>query len=549
MKRNHFKIYFLTLASVIGLTSCTNLEIEETDSIITEGFQGLADASSAVDGLYNNILNTQQSQENIFALSEVTTDAALIPTRGTDWGDNGLWRVLHQHAWSSEHNFIGQVWNGFNANQLIASQILDSRSSPSAANIGDASFLRAYSMWIVLDNFGQIPFRDVTLPSSALPEVITGQVALDFILADIDQAIANLPTTTAGAGETLNRASKAAARYLKAKVLLNKHIYLGGSPDSGDMAEVVSLVDQIAADGFALQAGFFDLFRNPEDAGGNTETIWSSNAGTQWKIFNGLHYNSTGVQGGGWNGFSTLAEYYDLYEGDPNQNYVDLDGNPVNPDGSPNTVNPQEERRGGVPFAGTPFTGVPGTTDEGGLENGSNVGFGYLIGQQYGLNGEELTDRAGAPLTFKRDFLDGSGASNFINNDETTGIRVMKYGVKYNGGNASHVVLFRYADAHLMKAEAMLRSGGDPTAMVNELRVLRGATPLGSVNEQELLDERARELYQEQWRRNDLIRFGQYNRDWLFKEADAVGNTSRNLFPIPAAQLLANPNLVQNPGY
>ncbi|WP_297764991.1 RagB/SusD family nutrient uptake outer membrane protein [uncultured Muriicola sp.] len=540
MKRNQIKIYFLTLAGVIGLTSCTNLEIEETDSIITEGFQGLADASSAVDGLYNNILNTQQSQENIFALSEVTTDAALIPTRGTDWGDNGLWRVLHQHAWSSEHNFIGQVWNGFNANQLIASQILDPRSNPSATNIGDASFLRAYSMWIVLDNFGQIPFRDVTLPSSTLPEIITGQVALDFILADIDQAIANLPTTAAGAGETLNRASKAAARYLKAKVLLNKHIYLGGSPDPGDMAQVISLVDQIAADGFALQAGFFSLFRNPADVGGNNETIWSTNAGTQWKIFNGLHYRSTGIQGGGWNGFSTLAEYYDLYEGDPNNNRLDASGNPI--DG-------QEERRGGVPPMGTAYSGVAGTSDNGGLTDGSNVGFGYLIGQQYGLNGEELTDRAGAPLTFKRDFLDGSGASNFINNDETTGIRVMKYGVRYSGGNAGNVVLFRYADAHLMKAEAMMRSGGDPTAMVNELRVLRQADPIGSVSEQDLLDERARELYQEQWRRNDLIRFGQYNRDWLFKESSEVGNTARNLFPIPAAQLLANPNLVQNPGY
>jgi len=540
MKRIQFKIYFLTLAGVIGLTSCTNLEIDETDSIITEGFQGLADASSAVDGLYNNILNTNQSQENIFALSEVTTDAALIPTRGTDWGDNGLWRVLHQHAWSSEHNFIGQVWNGFNANQLIASQILDPRSNPSAQNVGDASFLRAYSMWIVLDNFGQIPFRDVTLPSSTLPEVITGQVALDFILADIDQAISNLPTLAAGSGEDLNRASKAAARYLKAKVLLNKHIYLGTSPDSGDMAEVISLVDQIAADGFALQAGYFDLFKNPADFGGNNEVIWSTNAGPAWKIFNGLHYNSTGIQGGGWNGFSTLAEYYDLYQGDPNNNRLDASGNPI--DG-------QEERRGGVPPQGFAYSGDPGTSDVNGLENGSNVGYGYLIGQQYGLNGEVLTDRAGAPLTFKRDFVDGTGASSFINNDETTGIRVMKYSPRYNEGFVGNVVLFRYADAHLMKAEAMLRSGGDATAMVNELRALRQANPLGSVSEQDLLDERGRELYQELWRRNDLIRFGQYTRDWLFKEPSEVGNAARNLFPIPAAQLLANPNLVQNPGY
>ena len=95
----------------------------------------------------------------------------------------------------------------------------------------------------------------------------------------------------------------------------------------------------------------------------------------------------------------------------------------------------------------------------------------------------------------------------------------------------------------------MLRSGGDPTAMINELRTIRGAAPLGTVSEQDLLDERARELYTEGWRRNDLIRFGQYTKDWDFKEDDAVGDVNRQLFPIPAAQLILNPNLVQNPGY
>jgi hypothetical protein len=172
MKRTQFKIYFLTIASVIGLSACTNLEIEETDSIISEGFQGLADPSSAIDGLYSSVGGQYGDQANFFALQEVTTDAALVPTRGTDWGDNGLWRVLHNHAWNPEHAFVGTVWNQFNANQLFASQILDSRSNPSAQNIGDASFLRAFSMWIILDNYGQIPYRDVTLPSSTLPAVI-----------------------------------------------------------------------------------------------------------------------------------------------------------------------------------------------------------------------------------------------------------------------------------------------------------------------------------------------------------------------------------------
>lgn len=530
----------LTALSVIGLSSCTDLEIEETDSIISDGFQGLADPSSTVDELYNRLNGQYGGQDNLYALSEVTTDAALVPTRGADWGDNGLWRVLHSHSWDGQHQFIITVFNQYNGNQLLASQILDPRSNPSSEDIGEASLIRAFSMWIILDLYGQVPFRDTALPSSTLPEVLTGQAAVDFILSDLDQAISNLPSVAAGNVETVS-GSKAAARYLKAKVLLNKHIYLGGSPESGDMAQVISLVDEIAAEGYGLQDGYFDLFREESDI----ETIWALESSTGNRIFNGLHYSSTFQSGGGWNGFSTLAEYYDLFEGDANSNRYAADG--VTP------LDGQEERRGGVPPRGLPFTGEAGTFDSNtdGIIDGSNVGFGFLINQQYGPTGDALEDRQGAPLTFKRNFEDGTGATSFINNDETTGIRVIKYNPRYNeNGQVNHEIVFRYSDAHLMKAEAMLRSGSDPTTMVNDLRILRGASALGSaVTEQDLLDERGRELYAEIWRRNDLIRFGQYGRDWLFKDSGAINNDTYNKFPIPPAQLLANPNLVQNPGY
>lgn len=535
MKRIQIKFYFLTLLLVTGLTSCTDLKIEESDSIISEGFQGLADASSTVDQMYIRLRDHYGNQSNRFALNEVTTDAAIVPTRGTDWGDNGEWTSLHQHLWTPEHVQVINTWNEWNGTQLIASQVLDSRSSPSAQNIGDASFLRAFSMWVILDMYGQVPFRDVALPSSSIPEVISGDAAVNFIIADLDTAISNLPSVGAGSGDANGRASKAAAKYLKAKILLNKHVYIGGSPDSGDMSSVISLIDEIASEGYALQAGYFDLFRDTPD----DETILWVTSEVGNRIFNGLHYNSTSEGGGGWNGFATLAEYYDLFEGDPNSNRVALDETPL--DG-------QEERRGGVPPSGLTFTGRPGTTDEGGFELSSNVGNGFLAGQQYALDGTPLQDRAGAPLTFKRDFKDGTGADNIINNDETTGIRVMKYAPRFGAFNR-HEIFFRYSDAHLMKAEAMMRSGGDATAMVNELRVIRGATPLGSVSEQDLLDERGRELYAETWRRNDLIRFGQYTRDWLFKAPGSIGNDTYILFPIPASQILANPNLIQNPGY
>ncbi len=542
MKRDQINIYLLTLLSVIGFSSCTNLEIEETDSFIDEGFQGLANSSSAVTQMYGDVSGHLGDQANIYALREVTTDALLIPTRGADWGDNGRWRKLHQHEWGLEEVDIITPFDNWNARQLQASQILDSRSSPSAADAADAHFIRAYAMWSILDLYGQVPFRDTQLPSIAIPEVLTGAEAVDFILADLDAAIAGLPTETAGSGESLKRGSKAAARFLKAKVLLNRHIYdnqltgSSGSPDAANMTQVISLVDEITADGFAIESGYFDIFKTSPD----NETIWWTESGVGNRIFNGLHYNSTSIGGGGWNGFSTLAEYFDLFEGDSDNNRVELDLTPL--DG-------QEERRGGVPNEGLPFTDRDGTTEtDDGFEDGSNVGFGFLLGQQYDLDGSQLQDRQGAPLVFSRGFVDGEGAASLINNDEKTGIRVMKYNPRF-GGFTNHSVQFRYADAHLMKAEAILRTGGDPTSMVNDLRTLRGASPLGSVGESELLEERARELFVEGWRRNDMIRFGQYLRDWEFKGSSEINNDTRLLFPIPLPQLLANPNLVQNPGY
>jgi hypothetical protein len=555
MKR--FQLRFLTLAilAVFGLYSCTDLKIEETDSFISEGFQGLADPQSALDQLYNQIGGQLGDQANTYALNVVTTDEQLIPTRGADWGDNGRWRKLHQHEWGLEETDIITPFDQWNANQLLASQILDERSAAPADVAAQAHFLRAYSMFLILDLYGQVPFRDTQLPSAELPTVLSGGDAVDFIVGDLDAAIAGLPAEPAGTGGQ-NEASKAAARFLKAKVLLNKDVYenqLAPTPEPflpspTDLQEVVNLVDAIAADGYALQEGYFDLFTSSPDS----ETIWYITSGnTGNRIFNGLHYNSTSNGGGGWNGFSTLAEFYDLFEGDPNSNR--FDGNiedQVALDG-------QEERRGGVPSEGVPFTEAPGTgnggdDNPGGVyETGSNVGLGFLVGQQFALDGTPLQDRQGAPLAFTREFLDGDGNPNLINNNEITGIRVQKYQARFDGGFTGHVMVMRYSDAHLMKAEAILRgaSGGDATALVNELRNIRGAQPLGSVTEQDLLDERGRELYCEGWRRNDMIRFGQYGRQWEFKSANETDNRTRQLFPIPLPQLLANPALVQNPGY
>ena len=533
MRKN--KNYWLLLAICVPflLESCSDLEIEETDSIIvnqTGEFTGVGDVDGTLSGIYDAVRGQLETQENLYGMVEVSSDEFVVPTRGTDWGDNGVWRTLHQHSWSPIHSFVRNVWNDQNSIVFRTTEVIDERSAPSPSQEAEARFLRAWAMFWVMDLYGQVPFRGPDEGIDVDPMVMTRSEAFDFIMNDLTIAAGNLSAISPGNG--INKANKAAVHYLLAKMYLNKHIYTGtGSPAAEDMQSVIENVDAITAMGFALEEGYFGIFSPNTD----TETIWHTNSGIGNLIWHTLHYNQTTPAngGGGWNGFTTLSEFYDLFEGDPQSNPMG---------GS------QEERRGFVPTSGVANNSVDydgdGEIDDldedsDGMLDGSQIGFGMLIGQQYGIDGSELQAEAGRPLEFTKEL------PGLLGNPQASGVRVIKYHPS-NGSYTGHKIIFRYADAYLMKAEAMMNNGEDVTDMVNDLREIRNASPLGSVTADDLLAERGRELYSEYWRRNDLIRFGKFTEAWEFKNAS---EDFRTLFPIPASAIISNPNLTQNPGY
>ena len=154
-------------------------------------------------------------QANFFALNEVTTDEQVIPTRGSDWGDNGLWRSLHNHTWKVDHGFLLSTWNQLNSKVLKASQIIDPLSNSSQQQVAEAKFLRAFSMFFVLDMWGQNPFREATDDPVATPVVLSPSEAYAYILNDLNEAIGGLPNI--GRSMETNGASKAESNFLKAK--------------------------------------------------------------------------------------------------------------------------------------------------------------------------------------------------------------------------------------------------------------------------------------------------------------------------------------------
>ena len=190
--------------------------------------------------------------------------------------------------------------------------------------------------------------------------------------------------------------------------------------------------------------------------------------------------------------------------------------------------------------------------------------FNYWAGQVYDLYEDLVTDRMDNPLVYYpwEVDIDLSG-SPYV---ETAGARMKKYEVDKNATKDgklmdNDIVLFRYADALLMRAEAKFRLGGasygsadgGTTAQqdFDAVRNRAGAPPR-QLTLQTLLDERLLELCWEGWRRQDLIRFNQYESLFQGDAFDAKVDESdghTRLYPIPADVIALNHNLVQNPGY
>ncbi|MFM1912533.1 MAG: hypothetical protein RIR51_371, partial [Bacteroidota bacterium] len=129
--------------------------------------------------------------------------------------------------------------------------------------------------------------------------------------------------------------------------------------------------------------------------------------------------------------------------------------------------------------------------------------------------------------------------------------RSQKYEIQRNnpnGDQSNDYVVFRLADAIMMRAEAAFRLGNTAQALadVNTIRARSGMAALSTITLNDIYDERGREFAWEGWRRNDMIRFDKFSTARAFM---SVTDKSRELFPIPQPRLDANPNLVQNPGY
>ncbi len=541
--------------------SCTNLDEQLYDQVTPEKFlQGQQQFVSALGTAYSSL--GSYASGNIQELREISTDEMVVPTRGSDWDDGGEHRRCFLHNQNNEDPLVSGSWSfcyggisNCNRNielftNLVSSGQVD--ADLAASYIAELKVLREFFYYQAMNLYGNIPVVTSYSDANPQPPTVPEKDVYAFIEGSLKDNVPLLTRTTGGVA--YGRFNYWAGRFLQAKLYLNAKVYTG----TAHWAEAEAMCDTIINSGnFDLQADFFSNFS--ADNTGTKEMLFAIPYDQVfYQGFNmdmmTLHYGSQftyNLTSQPWNGFCSLEEFYNSFED-------------------------KDLRKGDA-----------GTLDGPATKRGS-----FVAGYQYNSDGTPVIDNGAEqkdPSAPDKPYDPDGPQVNFTpkiaelgpNTLRQSGVRIGKWefasGATENMNN--DLAVFRYSDVLLMKAEAIWRQNGnssDPTALalVNQVRARAGVEPLttldgalsfdmagGPVPGGELFNERGRELFAEQWRRQDLIRWGFYN----MKNADGtklawgipdniVGdkyNTAPTtvLWPIPKDQTDVNPNLVQNPGY
>lgn len=486
--------YIIISFFFIFLVSCTKLEDKVFSSIEADKYPENATQAQLITNPAYARLQAHIDGGWWFA-QELTADLIVAPTRAGDWDDGGKWRVLHTHTWDRNNETVTNMWNNLYNGVTECNKAIEYLGTAEAAlnAVAQMKVLRAYYYYLLIDNYGDVPYVTSFSHAAAQPMEETRAHIFDSITTAVKEAIPYLK------GNSKSSVNKYTAFALLAKVYLNAKVYTG----TAYWQDAENYCDSVLSGPYTLESNRLGPFiTENQNSTENIFTIPYDEDNYQGFILHRrtLHYNNTTTFNANttfWNGFCVQQKLVDL-------------------------LSDNDSRKAGI-----------------------------LIGQQYTSTGEMLYDAGAgnAPVIFTKEVpalkLDASYSAIQI---RLSGGRMVKFevkkGVKDNMSN--DLPIFRLADFILMKAECEIRkSGGSVTnAMegINKIRTLAGldAWSEGEITLDNLLDERARELWCEGHRRQDLIRFGNFTSGWWEKNADSEVNS---LFPIPQTALDSNPNL------
>ena len=494
----------IMLLSVVLSFSCTKLDEELFGRVTPENyFKTNAEVLAALAGVYNN-MGFAVNGGNLWRLLHLGTDEFIMVARSDGrWLDGSVYIEIFEHKTTPINNRLGSYSDVFRTIGSANAVLEGMQSSPNAANlkaqIAEARGIRAYAYFYAMDLWGNVPIvTTARIEPTNLPETKTRKEVFDFVVSELTAAATDLPSVKTVTAAYYPRMTKEAAYAILALTYLNGEVFAGKSY----WPECIDMCDKVTAGGYILLPNYIDNFKVANE--GSKEFIYAISidptkiAGSNNFAQRTLHdshaktYNLPFIPQ---NGFNIVEDAYNRFEAQDIRRSLILAGPQFAADGV------------------TPLKNIAGT---------ANL---VLV-----------------PI------------ANPKNAAENEGYRLMKWQADntwVNGGAGNDVATIRYSEILLTKAEALLRSGGNASTalgLVNQVRTRSNATPLNSVTLSDILNERGRELMWEGTRRRDMIRFGTYFTYTPFWKP-GITPAFRGLYPIPAAELGANPKLKQNPGY
>ena len=463
----------------------------------TSGYKG-PNSDPSISGLDGGM---SQYIRGMFHLEELSTDVYVC-----GWNDEGVPDVCKMN-WDASTGLIYSIYSRMffqiaQCNEFIRQARRTNLAMPKKEEwIAEARALRALSYYHALDNFGNVPFADETSVVGQTPQRITRAALYEWLEKELVDIIENSELAERAQTE-YGRINKTAAKMILAKLYLNAKVYTG----TAEWDQCAAVLKDIMDDGYSL------------------------------------HTTSAG---------GIYSPYQELFLAD-NDKRTDEIIFAIEQDGI------DTQSYGVTNYLIFAFTGGTMKPDDLGISSGwAGCRMTPEFYHKFTANDDRAifwTDGQTEDVTDMGDFANGIGFQKYknITSDGNPG--------KAAGFVDTDFPVFRYADVLLMAAECALNGStvislAEGTGYLNQVRARAGLPDANGLDVNTLLDERARELYLELWRRQDLIRYDYYTTDkylWQWKGGEHDGKaveSYKNLFPIPNSDMMVNPNLEQNDGY
>ena len=540
--KSNIKLMFAAGMMLLA-TGCTDLDVP-----LKSQYPSYPNSEVALNAQLNSIYSHFRGTlgRRFFEAMSLSSDEQTAVSYSGGWIDGGAYSHPSLHDFSYEDNTIdwmGELGKGcVKANEVINSDVDAKYKMPARA-------MRAYFEFLMMDCWGDAPILDVTVEGNDMNKRQPRAIVAKYLEKELLEII---PYLSKDASEGRNGIpNKYMAQALLAKLYINWPVYMAASVDKYDASSAtnekldacISICDDIINSGkFNLGSMAYRFKFGPNNSALNVEDfIYAMPYDT---------YTATGMQ------YGRANSYKDIKSMNPSYFGMKLS----NSGGGYMTMTPEfanlfalagDERNncviGGQVYVYDPTTLLPTT--------------------------EVAKDRKGNPLILTKNitlrYTDANHTTldwqNLDIGDDLDGWRQGYRSVKFfvinddykNGRNQSNdVPIFRYADILLMKAEALTRKGMGGTvaqSLFNQIRTYVHAQSLTHVPTlQDIYEERGREFMNENWRRNDMIRFGHFEDEFFphyHSNPYANFEKTRRIFPIHKDMLDNNTEWKQNPGY